>query len=125
MSELYTTISLTGEVATLLNRDAMLRVGAPVGHRVIDVGDAYMDRGNNTVPIFNDLYHPPSTPVRVGDDVVHVERIETQNPSYVFIYEPLTSAHPAGAPVFRLDYFDVSTAFPTLTAPCTIRIGME
>lgn len=125
MSELYTTISLTGQVATLLNRDAMLQTPATAGTNLLIVGDSYIDRGVNTIPIFNDWWHQPMTRLQIESEVASVDQISSDATDRMWLSTDLIYDHPVGTPLLRLDYFDVSTAFPTLTAPCTIRIGME
>jgi len=131
MTDIYTTISLSGTVATLLNRDAMLQSTSPVSvyRDEWDIGDAFLDRDTMIIPIFNDRYHLPQTTLQVGTETITVSYISSEWPSTMWSSEYGTTAvindYPAGTPLLRLDYFDVSTAFPTLTAPCTLRIGME
>jgi len=115
---MQTTISLTGAVATLLNRDAMLNATASAGSTVLNIGDAYMDRGTNTVVVF-----AMGTPISVGTEPATVASI--QSASTIAVTSNLIYDHPIYTPVFRLDHFDISTTFPTLTAPGTIRVGME
>lgn len=118
MTDLFTTISMTGQVATLLNRDAMLSASVSTGTTVLPIGDSYMDRGRNTNVTF-----PTGCPVSIGSDVVTVVGIASA--SSVSVTPALSHGYPIDTPVFRMDHFDISTAFPTLTVPCTIRIGME
>lgn len=118
MASLYTTVSLTGTVATLLNRDAMLNASVSAGTTILNIGDSYMDRGTNSVLVF-----PTGCTLTVGTESLTVLSIPST--TNVEVDAALLNDYPLYTPVLRTDYFDVSTAFPTLTAPGSIRIGME
>lgn len=117
-TNLYTTISLTGTVATLLNRDAMLQASVSSGTTILNIGDSYMDRGVDTIYVF-----ATGAVLSVGTEtatVLTIPSTQTVELSSALLYD-----HPLYESVYRVDFFDVSTAFPTLVAPCTLRIGME
>ncbi len=108
MAELYTTISMTGEVATLMNRDAMLSASVSAGTTVLPIGDSYMDRGTNTVVVF-----PVGTPFSVGTEVATVASVPSS--TTIAITSPLLYDHPIYTPCLRHDYFDVATNIGTVT----------
>lgn len=114
---MYTSIECTGTVATLLNRDAMLNASVSAGSTILNIGDAYMDRGTNTIPVFE-----TGCTLTVGTENVTVSSVPSA--TSVALSSALLNDYPLYTPVLRTDYFDVATNL-TLTAPGTIRIGME
>lgn len=119
MTTMYTSIAMSGTVATLLNRDAMLNATVAAGSTTLDIGDAYMDRGTNTTVVF-----PAGCTLLIGSEAVTVSGSPPSG-STITITPALASGYPIYTPVLRTDYFDVSTAFSTMTAPGAIRVGME
>lgn len=107
---MYTSIECTGTVATLLNRDAMLNASVSGGSTILNIGDAYMDRGTNTIPVFE-----TGCTLTVGTENVTVSSV--QSSSSVEISPALANGYPLYTPVLRTDYFDVATnLFAGITA---------
>lgn len=119
MGELFTTISLTGTVATLLNRDAMLSASVSVGTTILPIGDSYMDRGTSTIVVF-----PDGGTLSVGTESLTVVGTPPSTTS-ITITPALSNSYPIYTPVLRTDYFDVATDYGTPSTPGTIRVGME
>lgn len=114
---MYSSIECTGTVATLLNRDAMLNASASAGTTVLNIGDSYMDRGTNSVYVF-----ATGNTVTVGTESHTIASVPSA--TSVALSSAISNDYPLYTPVLRTDYFDVATNL-TLTAPGTIRIGME
>ena len=117
--DLYTTISLTGTVATLLNRDAMLSASVSAGTTVLPIGDSYMDRGTSTIVVF-----PDGGTLSVGTESLTVVGTPPSTTS-IAITPALSNSYPIYTPVLRTDNFDVATNYGTPSTPGTIRVGME
>lgn len=117
--DLYTTISLTGTVATLLNRDAMLSASVSAGTTVLPIGDSYMDRGTSAIVVF-----PDGGTLSVGTESLTVVGTPPSATS-ITVTPSLSNSYPIYTPVLRTDYFDVATDYGTPSTPGTIRVGME
>lgn len=119
MADIYTTISLTGTVATLLNRDAMLSASVSAGTTVLPIGDSYMDRGTSTIVVF-----PAGGTLSVGTEFLTVVGTPPSTTS-ITITPALSNSYPTYTPVLRTDYYDVATNYGTPSTPGAIRVGME
>jgi hypothetical protein len=115
---MYTSIAMSGTVATLLNRDAMLNASVSAGSTILNIGDSYMDRGTNSIYVF-----ATGCTVTVGTESHTIASVP--GTTTVALSSALANDYPIYTPVLRTDYFDIATSFPTLTAPGSIRIGME